>query len=186
MCCRQIAGFAALLREKRLEAANSLRNFAISLTGRPAAGHEGRKRETHKKISIMIIYKVIKKKNPADATKQKFYPMPVCSGHLDLDEVALRISCACTVSVHDVKGVLAAVEEHVATSLCEGRSVRLPNLGSFHVRVNSKKGGKTAADDVKTDDVERLRIHFSKSSKLLRTFNRANSSLKFKKQDGTV
>jgi len=39
---------------------------------------------------------------------------------------------------------------------------------------------------VKTDDVERLRIHFSKSSKLLRTFNRANSSLKFKKQDGTV
>ena len=164
----------------------ALRNFAISLTGRPAAGHEGTGRETHQKTNIMIYYKVIKKKNPADATQQKFYPVPVCSGHLDLDEVALRISCACTVSVHDVKGVLAAVEEHVAASLCEGRSVRLPNLGSFHVRANSKKGGKTAADDVKTDDVERLRIHFSKSPQLLRTFKRANGSLKFKKQDATV
>ncbi len=131
----------------------------------------------------MISFKIIKKKSPADATVEKFYPMPVCSGHLDLDTVALRISSACTVSVHDVKGVLAALEEHVASALREGRSVRLPNLGSFHVRANSKKGGKAKADDVTAADVECLRIHFSKSPRLLRAFNRANSSLRFRKAD---
>ena len=130
----------------------------------------------------MITFKIVKKKSPTDSTVQKFYPVLLSSGYTDLDNVAARISEVCTVSVHDVKGVLQALEQQLSATLQEGKSVRLGTLGSFHIRVNSKRGGKTSADDVKTDDVASLRIHFSKSPRLRRAFKRTNSALKFRQQ----
>ena len=127
----------------------------------------------------MIKYIVRNKKNPKDKTKSAFYPVVVKTGYVELDRVAQDISDQCTVTEHDIKGVLSALEEHVIRELQNGHSVRLGDLGSYHLAVNSKKGGKTAAKDVTSEDVKKIRVHFIKSAHLAHAFNLANPDIQF-------
>jgi predicted histone-like DNA-binding protein len=131
------------------------------------------------KKTAMIKYIVRNKKNPKDKTKSAFYPVVVKTGYVELDRVAQDISDQCTVTEHDIKGVLSALEEHVIRELQNGHSVRLGDLGSYHLAVNSKKGGKTAAKDVTSEDVKKIRVHFIKSAHLAHAFNLANPDIQF-------
>ena len=127
----------------------------------------------------MIKYIILNRKNPKDKTKSAFYPTIKTVGYVELDRVAQDISDQCTVTEHDIKGVLSALEEHVIRELQNGHSVRLGDLGSYHLAVNSKKGGKTAAKDVTSEDVKKIRVHFIKSAHLAHAFNLANPDIQF-------
>jgi len=127
----------------------------------------------------MIKYIVKLKKNPKDTTKSAFYPVIVNIGSVGLDRIARDIDNECTVTEHDMKGVLSALEQHIISELQNGHSVRLGDLGSFHVSVKSKKGGKATAADVSSADVKCLRVHFSKSARLRHEFNIAAPDIQF-------
>jgi len=127
----------------------------------------------------MINYIVRNKKNPKDNTKSAFYPVINKIGYVDLDRVSQDISDQCTVTEHDIKGVLSALEQHVISELQNGHSIRLGDLGSYHLAVNSKKGGEATAIDVTGADVKNLRVHFIKSAKLRHAFNIGNPDIQF-------
>ena len=127
----------------------------------------------------MIKYIVKLKKNPKDTTKSAFYPVIVKIGSVGLDRIARDIDNECTVTEHDMKSVLSALEQHVITELQNGHTVRLGDLGSYHLAVNSKKGGKATAADVSGADVKGIRVHFRKSARMRHEFALANPDIQF-------
>lgn len=85
----------------------------------------------------MLKYNVVARKNPQ--TKELLYYaqlVPVTA--VGLSALAAAISNECTVTIHDIKAVLSALEEKVISYLQSGMSVRLGDLGSFHPTVNSR------------------------------------------------
>src|SRR5574344_1182526 len=82
----------------------------------------------------MIKYIVKLKKNPKDTTKSAFYPVIVKIGSVGLDRIARDIDNECTVTEHDMKGVLSALEQHIISELQNGHSVRLDDLGGQGIR----------------------------------------------------
>lgn len=70
----------------------------------------------------MMNYKVVARKNPM--TKEvKYYAQLVLATPVRLAALAEEISQQCTVTAHDVKVVLSAMEEHILRHLLNGKSV---------------------------------------------------------------
>lgn len=78
----------------------------------------------------MINYIVARKKNMTDGSI-KYYAKVAPVSPVYVNDIAARISKTCTVTEHDVKAVLSALQEQVIYSLSDGHSVRLGDLGSF-------------------------------------------------------
>ena len=85
----------------------------------------------------MINYKAIQRKNPLN-DEVKWYPTIVLGNPVLLDEMTELIALNCTVTEHDIKAVLSALQEQIVLALKQGRSVRLGDLGSF--RLTSRPG----------------------------------------------
>ena len=84
-----------------------------------------------------------------------------------------------TVTRHDIKGVVSALEEFIARALVDGYSVRLGELGAFRTTVTSTK--EDSADNVTADSINSLRVQFTAGS-LLKNYLRVDSraaSVKF-------
>lgn len=78
----------------------------------------------------MIKYYVANHKSLSDGSVKYFAQFaPVTP--VNLNDIANRISKTCTVTEHDVKAVLSALQEQILYSLSDGHSVRLGDLGSF-------------------------------------------------------
>ena len=91
-----------------------------------------------------------------------------------LREIAERIASNCTVTEHDIKAVLSALQEQIIICMKEGQSVRLGDLGSFRPTVSSVPFDKK--ENVKASGVKTINVKFTKGSRL--------RSLLDTKQDG--
>lgn len=111
----------------------------------------------------MITYVVKPKKNPQTGLV-KYYAQVAPTKPIFLDAITEKIANESTVTEHDVKAVLSALQEQVLLSLREGQTLRLGDLGSFRLTIKSK--GKATAKEVTPDDVERLRVRYTMSSRL--------------------
>ena len=111
----------------------------------------------------MINFDVIQRRNPKDGTV-KFYSQVYTSEYMTLDDIAENISRECTVTVHDIKAVLSALQEQVLFALRDGNSVRLGDLGSFRLTLSGRPC--ETADEVTADTIEHLRVRFTMSSRL--------------------
>ena len=127
----------------------------------------------------MITLHVVKRKNPKDVTKSAFYPSIALQTPVKRNSFYDDIANESTMTKHDLKAGVSALEAQLIKYLKEGYSVRLGDLGSFHVSVKSKKGGKATAADVSSADVKCLRVHFSKSARLRHEFNIAAPDIQF-------
>ena len=111
----------------------------------------------------MIKYNIISRKNPL--TKEyAFYASALPVNPIALDESAEEISGKCTVTSHDIKAVLSALEEVTFKHLRNGESVRLGDLGSFHARLASK--GAVSEEDFTVENFRGIKVRFVPSSKL--------------------
>lgn len=124
----------------------------------------------------MINYSVVSRKSPKDQTV-KYYAQAKSYNALTIQNIASLISRECTVTIHDVKAVLSALEEQVIAALQNGNSVRLGDLGSFHVTVNS--GGCDKKEDFKASMIKRVNVRFAKSSLMRSGFRRDSSDIRF-------
>lgn len=126
----------------------------------------------------MMNYKVVARKNPM--TKEvKYYAQLVLTSSVKLSSLADAISRQCTVTVHDVKAVLSAMEEHILRQLLDGKSVRLGDLGSFRPTVSSE--GSDEADKVTADNVRRVRVRFHGSATLCNGLLKSNPAVGFRR-----
>lgn len=111
----------------------------------------------------MIKYTLISRKNPL--TKEfLYYANAVPVTPIMLDQIAEEISSQCTLTAHDIKAVISALEEVTFKHLRNGESVRLGDLGSFHARLASK--GAVSEEDFTAENFRGIKVRFVPSSKL--------------------
>ena len=123
----------------------------------------------------MIKYNIISRKNPL--TKEyAFYASALPVNPIALDEIAEEISGKCTVTSHDIKAVLSALEEVTFKHLRNGNSIRLGDLGSFHARLSSS--GAATAEEFSPDNLRGIKVRFLPSSKLRFELSMKNPNVK--------
>ncbi len=128
----------------------------------------------------MLKYNVVARKNPQ--TKQLLYYaqlQPVTA--VGLAALADAISKECTVTIHDIKAVLSALEEKVISYLQNGMSVRLGDLGSFRPTLNSR--GSSTQEEFKPSNIRAVKVVFSKSSAMRYGFSLSNPTLQLMRVD---
>ncbi|MBQ2123538.1 MAG: HU family DNA-binding protein [Bacteroidaceae bacterium] len=124
----------------------------------------------------MLKYRTVPRKNPQ--TKEvKFYAQLEHVTPMTLDALAKDISDSCTLTLHDVKAVISALEEHISKALRYGKSVRLRDLGSFYPTLSSD--GVENEKDFKSTLIKSVNVVFRKSAKMMYGFNVENPEIKF-------
>ena len=124
----------------------------------------------------MLKYNVVPMKNPIDKSV-KYYARLVPVTSVTLDSLCEIISRQCTVTVHDVKAVLSALEEPVYQHLRNGNSVRLGDLGSFRPTLRSM--GVEQETDFNSSYIQSVSVRFSPSSKLRFELSKQNPAVTF-------
>ena len=124
----------------------------------------------------MIKYNVIPRKNPINK-EVKYYAQRAPVTPVTLGDVAEAIASNCTVTLHDCKAVLSALQEQIALQLRNGNSVRLGDLGSFHPVV--KSSGALSADEFSTAHIKGLKVCFNMSSQMRYMLSKQNPSVTF-------
>lgn len=95
----------------------------------------------------------------------KYYLQAAPTTPLTLSQIVKRIERRSTVSSADVKAVLDALQYEVIDALQNGNSVRLGDLGSFRLTLQSE-GVSTAAEAKKrgSDLIRKVNVQFTKST----------------------
>ncbi len=125
----------------------------------------------------MIKYIARQKKDPIKGISN-FYAQIAAVEPVSLNEIAVKISSGCTVSVHDIKAVISSLQEQIVFALRDGKSVRLGDLGAFRPTIVAKPQAEET--DVTGKDVERVRVRFTPSSYLKSEMSVDNPLVTFK------
>jgi predicted histone-like DNA-binding protein len=124
----------------------------------------------------MIKYNVIPRKNPINKVV-KYYAQMAPVTPVTLNDVAEEIASNCTVTLHDCKAVLSALQEQIARNLRQGNSVRLGDLGSFHAIIKCR--GANTMEDFTASNITGLKVAFKMSSPMRYMLSKQNPSVNF-------
>ena len=111
----------------------------------------------------MLHFTVVPIKSPVSSTI-KYYPRLAPCTPITLDQLCEDIANESTVTRHDIKGVLSALQEQVFKHLRNGKSVRLGDLGSFHPTLGSI--GVDTEPEMTAAKITSVRVRFTPSSKI--------------------
>ena len=103
-------------------------------------------------------YELCYKKSPVDENDKKWYAQAVSNGLVTTDTLARALSARCTLTRHDVKAVLSALQEIIGEYIQMGCAVRLDDLGIFSLRLKSK--GAEKADEFNSSLVTNTMLRF--------------------------
>ena len=97
---------------------------------------------------------------------------------VDLEALYDLMAEESTVTRHDVKAVVSALQRWIIYYLKEGYSVRLGDLGSFRTTLSGS--GTEEADELSDDNIEYVRVQFTPSAIMEQAFlTGSGSELKF-------
>ena len=106
-----------------------------------------------------VTYSVVPRITPRDKdASPKFYACAQASGDINIREMSERIQQSCTVTKADVHAVLVALEDVIIAALKSGEIVRLGDLGSFQIGLNSK--GALTEEEYTPNLIQKARINF--------------------------
>ena len=130
----------------------------------------------------MIKFITRAKKNPLKRDQVKFYPQMAPGEPVMLRTIVRRIEKRSGVSSASVKAVLDALQYEILQTLSDGNSVRLGDLGSFHLTMHGE-GASTAkeAKEKGANLIKRVNVRFTKSSTMRMVLDKHN--LIFSAQD---
>ena len=120
----------------------------------------------------MIKFIIKGKKNPQKKTETKYYAQIAPTTPLMLPQIVKLIEKRSTVSSSDIKAVLDALQFEIIHALQTGNSVRLGDLGSFHLTISSK--GTTTEEEAKkvgANLIKKVSVQFVKSAEMGRAFS---------------
>lgn len=103
-------------------------------------------------------YKSTKRANPQNRSQEKFYPAPVYSDEVGIDELAEEISYATSMTPTDIKAVLEGFLSVMPKHLKRGNKINLDRFGKFKVTFGGN--GKDKEEDVDSKDITDIRISF--------------------------
>ena len=133
-----------------------------------------------KKEKAMIKYIAQIRKNPVTKAVA-WYPQAAHVEALNLDDIAERISLTCTVTEHDIKAVLSALQEQIVFALRNGNSVRLGDLGSF--RLTMQGNPSETREEVSAEKIKRIRVRFTSGSRLRTSLKSGARGVRFGRTD---
>lgn len=98
---------------------------------------------------------------------------------VDYEEFIDELVAESTVTRHDVKAVVSALEEFIVRALKNGYTVRLGDLGSFRATITST--GQDSAENVTKDTITAIRVQFTEGTLVRQAFQIGTSaqSVKF-------
>ena len=128
----------------------------------------------------MLKYSLISRKNPI--TKEYLYHANLAPATpIGLKELAQEVSDMCTLTAHDIKAVISALEERVYKALRNGQSVRFGDLGSFHPTISSS--GTATEEEFSKENIRGIKVRFTPSSKLRYELGLQNPNLTLSRQE---
>ena len=128
----------------------------------------------------MLKYSVISRKNPI--TKESlFYANLAPVNPVGLNQLAQEISSSCTLTVHDIKAVISALEESIFKALRNGQSARFGDLGSFHPTLSSS--GAATKEDFSKANLRGIKVRFVPSTKMRYEMSMYNPNVTFSRQN---
>ena len=98
-----------------------------------------------------------------------------------MKELAQEVSDMCTLTAHDIKAVISALEERVYKALRNGQSVRFGDLGSFHPTISSS--GTATEEEFSKENIRGIKVRFTPSSKLRYELGLQNPNLTLSRQE---
>lgn len=104
-------------------------------------------------------YKVIKRANPQDRSKEKWYASPMNEGKVSKAELTKEIVNASSLSRGDVSNVIENLLEAIPKYLLMGKSVSLGELGTLRLSFSSE--GADQADQVKATMISNTKVVFT-------------------------
>lgn len=130
---------------------------------------------------MAVGYKIVKMGNPMKPQEaKKYYPRLVTQGKFtNLDEIAYRMKEASSLSLGDIKSVLANFTECMRTSLYNGESVRIADFGTFSLNAQVTGEDTEKASGVKNIKVVNIRFRAATSLKPNLSSTRASERIKF-------
>ncbi len=126
----------------------------------------------------MLKYNVVGRKNPQNQ-EVKYYAQLETPMVVKLTQLTDAISKESTVTKHDVKAVLSALEEHIVSQLYNGASVRLGDLGSFRASLNSE--GVVNPEEFTSAHIKRVKVIFTPSTAIKYLLDKTNPNVQFMK-----
>lgn len=90
-------------------------------------------------MAMTVSYSVVPRKNPAKKDEPaKYYAQAQASGELDFEELCEAITSRSTCTETDVRAAISGILYEAKRSLKAGRIVRLGDLGSLQIGLNSE------------------------------------------------
>lgn len=119
---------------------------------------------------MSVKYNIVARKNPRDfAVPAKYCPSVVSSGKVTIQQLAEKIAGISTVSSINVAAVLEAFVQLVPRELTAGNLVRLGELGSFWLRVQSD--GSITSEEVSANNISKILPRFMPSKRFKKILN---------------
>lgn len=106
-----------------------------------------------------VTFSVVPRKNLNEReAPPRYYARAQASGDVNVREMSERIQQSCTVTKADVHAVLVALEDVIIDALRSGEIVRLGDLGTFQIGLNSGSAETEAEYDLSL--IKRAHINF--------------------------
>jgi predicted histone-like DNA-binding protein len=120
---------------------------------------------------MAIKFHAVQRKDPRDRTLPgKYYAEIVNRYEISFEQFLNEITDMSTVTVGDTYNVMQTSIHLLKKHLQEGRAVRLGDMGTFYLTVNSE--GKDSIDDVDAKSIVQANIRYRPSVKLKEILNR--------------
>lgn len=110
-----------------------------------------------------------------------FYAMAGPVSVIKLEKIAQEISQECTVTVHDIRAVISALEEKIIAHLQNGDSVRMGLLGSFRPTVKSQAA--RLPEEFSNANIKRITARFTESATMKYKLSADNPDVSFVRTD---
>jgi predicted histone-like DNA-binding protein len=120
-----------------------------------------------------IRFKVVQKAQPGvpGGGKKKYYAAPVMNGEWDIEKLTKAIEKICTVSGADIRAVLYALVDVSVEGLEDTTIIRLGELGSMRVTLNSE--GRDTAEEVDASCIKNTGLIFVPGARIKQTLGSA-------------
>ncbi len=118
-----------------------------------------------KSILMAVPFTVTKKNIPSKPNPIiGYYPRVATSGVLDLEDLSERVSISCSATQSDCYAVVIGLVKEITSALEQGNIVRLGQLGSFQISIQST--GSATPEEVDKSKIKRSSIIFRPGKKL--------------------
>ena len=110
-------------------------------------------------MAMTVSYSVVPRKNPARKDEPaKYYAQAQAAGELDFEELCEAITSRSTCTETDVRASISGILYEAKRSLKAGRIVRLGDLGSLQIGLNSE--GATSVKEFSSSMIKGAHIIF--------------------------